>query len=87
MAGTDTDRENLRDLVERNRRELDELRQELEEIGDEMRREHIRRARQDRAAGATDMKGINKMCRDCFKSCKQPLSVRIHHCDRYEPIR
>jgi sugar-specific transcriptional regulator TrmB len=86
MAGTDTDNARLKALVERNRRELEELRGELEQIGEQMRREHIRRARQERGSAAAGRE-VNRMCRDCFNSCKQPASVRIHHCDRYEPLK
>lgn len=86
MAGTDKESDRLRDLVERNRRVLDELRLELEQIGDQLRREHIRRARQDRARGAGPGRDVNLMCRGCLNGCKQPVSVRIHRCERYEPV-
>jgi hypothetical protein len=86
MAGRESESDRLREMVERNRLELEELRRELEEIGDEMRQEHIRRARQDRASRTDTALDVNPMCRECLNTCRQPASVRIHHCDRFEPI-
>lgn len=86
MAGTDREYDILRKLVQRDRRELDEVRHELEEIGRELRSEHIRRARQDLVSEAETGARLNTMCRRCFNSCKQPQEVRIHHCARFKPI-
>ena len=86
MAGTESERDRLREVVSRNQLELEELRRELEEIGDEMRREHIRRARMDRALKTDKNTELNPMCHECLNTCKQPASVRIHHCDRFDPL-
>ncbi|MBW7997792.1 MAG: hypothetical protein FVQ81_14715 [Candidatus Glassbacteria bacterium] len=86
MAGTDAEYDRLREQVQRDRRELEEVSRELERIGAELRRDHIRRAQEDRASGAEAAEPVNQMCRACFNSCKQPASVKIHHCDRYKPL-
>ncbi len=89
MAGTDAEYEaRLRDTVHRDKSELEELCQELKEIGEELRLEHLRCAEVDRAAGTLSGAGpVNRMCRNCFNSCKQPAEVRIHHCDRFRPLK
>jgi len=87
VAGTDTEHDGLKALVERNRRELEEMRRELEEIGEELRQEHIRRAREDRSSSNDGNAEVNRMCRECLNSCKQPSSVTIHRCDRYDPVK
>ena len=88
MAGTDAEYDNrLRESVRRDKGELEELCRELKEIGEELRREHIRRAKADRGEGTLIGESpVNPMCRKCFNSCKQPATVRIHHCDRFEPV-
>ncbi len=85
MSGADAEYDDrLKKTVRRNKGELEELFRELKEIGEELRREHLRRAEANRAEGA--LAGVNRMCRICFNSCKQPATVRIHHCDRFEPV-
>ena len=88
MAGPDAEYDDrLKETVRRDKGELEELFRELKEIGEELRREHLRRAKADRAAGALSGVGpVNRMCRVCFNSCKQPATVRIRHCDRFKPV-
>ncbi|MBT4510809.1 MAG: hypothetical protein HOC20_01180 [Chloroflexi bacterium] len=89
MAGTEAEYDDrLKETVHRDKSELEELFQELKEIGEELRREHLRRAETDRVIGInTGVGPINRMCRNCFNSCKQPAEVRIRHCDRYRSIK
>lgn len=86
MAGEDSEREGLRELVRRDRQELDELRRELEEIGRELRAEHVRRMKTDRVTAMGEQRPVNRICAGCLCSCKQPDTVRIYRCAKYEPV-
>jgi hypothetical protein len=79
----------IKKRIEQDKRELEQVRQELEVLGSSLKKEYIREVLKPMAEGSSapgDAAEWNRMCRMCFNSCKQPVTVKIHHCSKYEPL-
>ena len=79
----------LQEMIARSKKELAQARDELKELGNELKREHMRRMLHPEAvtlSGPAETPRLNPMCRGCLNSCKQSDSVRIIRCARYDPV-
>ncbi|MBW1696440.1 MAG: hypothetical protein JRK26_06550 [Deltaproteobacteria bacterium] len=89
MSGLPREYFEIKKRVEQDKRHLEQVRQELEALGSSLKKEYIREILKPPAESSSapgDAARWNKMCRRCFKSCKQPVAVKIHHCAKYEPL-
>ncbi|MEA1996369.1 MAG: hypothetical protein U9N45_01960 [Gemmatimonadota bacterium] len=85
----------LKARIERSALELEQTEDELRALGSDMRADYIssmREAispagdREELSDGGRRSSAVNRMCMRCFNSCKQPGTVRILSCAKYEPI-
>ena len=79
----------LQELVARNKKELEETRAELKKLGDELKKEHMRRMLHPEGVSLTrgrEVPTFNRMCRKCLNSCKQNESAKIFNCSKYDPV-
>ena len=79
----------IKKRIEQDKRELEQVRQELEVLGSSLRKDYIRdmlKPQAEKPSLAGDATSWNAMCRRCFNSCKQPVTVKIHRCAKYEPL-
>ena len=79
----------LRKRIERNKLELKRAENELKSIGMELKSSYIRQMCKSSAgavSGESTHPALNRMCLGCFNSCKQPETVKIYHCAKYDPL-
>jgi hypothetical protein len=79
----------LQETVARSKGELEEARAELKKLGNELKRNHMRRMLHPEVITLTrdrEDPRFNPMCRKCLNSCKQPESVKIFYCSKYDPV-
>ena len=79
----------IKKRIEQDKREIEQVKEELETLGSSLRKDYIRdvlKPSAEKPSLAGDAASWNAMCRKCFKSCKQPLAVKIHHCAKYEAL-
>lgn len=79
----------LKKRIEQDKRELEQVREELEKLGSSLRKDYIRKVLKPPAKAQSspgDSGAWNRMCQECFHSCKQPEAVKIHRCAKYEPL-
>jgi len=89
MSGLPREYLELQKRIERDKLELERVREELKAIGSSLKRDYIREVLEPRAAESfSPDKTVawNRMCRKCFNICKQPETVKIYQCARYEPL-
>lgn len=79
----------FQETIARDKKELEEARAELKKLGNELKRNHMRRMLHPEVITLTrdrEDPRLNPMCRKCLNSCKQTESVKIFHCSKYDPV-
>ena len=80
----------IQQRIEREKLELEQVRLELEELGASMKKDYMREVLKPvsgKKFSDEEAAEWNTMCKKCFKSCKQPESVKIYHCHKFEPLK
>jgi hypothetical protein len=89
MADLPPEYHELKSRVERDRLELAETEAELKKLGDQLKENYIHQMLETPALEPGSSQPVsrpNRLCRKCFNSCKQPESVRVYRCSRFEPL-
>lgn len=79
----------IKKRIEQDKLELEQVREELEALGSSLKKDYIRKVLKppvEESSTASHAGAWNRMCRKCFNSCKQPKTVKIYHCAKYEPL-
>jgi hypothetical protein len=79
----------IKKRIEQDKLELERVREELEALGSSLKKDYIREVLKPPVEGTSPpghAGAWNRMCRKCFNSCKQPETVKIYRCAKYEPL-